>query len=611
MKKMNVFRGLCACLLLISAAAGLFVPRVYAQAQRPGMSRSMEQAIRLYHENEDTEAMDRFMDILTKGSPSEKALANEYINKITTRMNTGVPTLDDGRTEGGTVNVVQPKEKGVAGKESEESPSPAYEDEEESSGDRALQERDEINKKISDKIAKMRRDILLYLNNHSEAVQIYMGDGSPKAISLNTSYFFAAGTSFRAGTDLILTAVAGLVFTLGRTHCLILPEGSVAGDVKIQNIRRALALNSYLEARGVSKARLEVNLTGSDISFPKELTSIKGMIILFDYKKEPRLNDVEDIRSKGPRVSLGVYPTAIAVHKGEGAVVEFSVFESPAGRPSWSFQVFQVQDNGSRLQLQEISGSGPQYNQSFWNGRKKFFGARYPSGKYIFTVIAKDLQGRETSLSRYLAIRLTPEEEQAMAAKPARNTRKAAAAPSGAKPVTLKPGAGGKKGKLLKKSSRGGKAVLKKGKSAALRKKGVRKPAARKAVEIPEEEGAGAPPGAATSGKAAPPEGGEFSGQVSYKIYFKENTATITSNSEKKLAQVADTLGLYPMANIDLTGYAYSGEANAEVMAENRVNYVATRLTEKYKIEQARMDIKSRVSETPKSTVEIKMTGNE
>jgi hypothetical protein len=41
---------------------------------------------------------------------------------------------------------------------------------------------------------------------------------------------------------------------------------------------------------------------------------------------------------------------------------------------------------------------------------------------------------------------------------------------------------------------------------------------------------------------------------------------------------VAQTLGYYPLANIALTGYASTGEANAE---------------------------------TPKSTVEIQMTGNE
>ena len=55
-----------------------------------GLSRNMEQAIRLYHNGQDNEAMDRFMDILIKGTPSEKSLANDYISKITLRMNSGV-----------------------------------------------------------------------------------------------------------------------------------------------------------------------------------------------------------------------------------------------------------------------------------------------------------------------------------------------------------------------------------------------------------------------------------------------------------------------------------------------------------------------------------------
>jgi len=620
MKNMSGLKRAFSCLLLMSAVWGLSVTCLRAQAQpaRSGNSRSMEQAIRLYHEGEDAEAMDRFMDILMKGSPSEKALANEYITKINTRMNTGVPTIQDSSSEGGTVNVVQKKEKGVVDDAPRMAPDPAAsEDDEETAGEKAGQERDAINDKINSKIAQMRRDILLDLNNHSEAVGIFMGDGMPKAISLDPSYFFAGETGFRAGTDPILTAIAGLIFTLGRANCLILPEGSASGDVKIKSIRRALALNSYLEARGVSKSRLEVNLTGSEIQFPKELTNINGILILFDYKKDPRLKEGEDMQTKGPKVSLGVYPTAIAVHKGEGAVVEFSVFDTAVGQPTWNFQVFQVLKDGSRLQLQEVGGSGSQYNQSFWNGRKKFFGAPYPSGKYIFTITAKDVEGRETVLSRYLAIRLTPEEEKAMASRPApkREVERDTVTSSGVKTRTLKPGAGGKAGKLLKKGAlplKKGK-VLKKGKAALPKKsRAAKKPPA-------EEENAEAPaePAAdpAAESKAPPqgPEGGgaEFSGQVSYKIYFKENTATITTNSEKKLAQVAETLGYYPKANLALTGYAYSGEANAESMAESRVNYVATRLTEKYKIDQARMEIKSKVSDSPKSTVEIKMTGNE
>ena len=103
----------------------------------------------------------------------------------------------------------------------------------------------------------------------------------------------------------------------------------------------------------------------------------------------------------------------------------------------------------------------------------------------------------------------------------------------------------------------------------------------------------------------------EFSSQVSYKIYFREETAIITPNSEKKLDQVAETMGYYPMAKIKLIGYAYSGETNSEIMAQNRVNYVFTRLAGKYKVEQERMDIYTQISDTPKSIVEITMMGKE
>ena len=65
------------------------------------------------------------------------------------------------------------------------------------------------------------------------------------------------------------------------------------------------------------------------------------------------------------------------------------------------------------------------------------------------------------------------------------------------------------------------------------------------------------------------------------------------------------------MAKIKLIGYAYSGEANSETMAQNRVNYVSMRLSSKYKIEKDRMDISTQISDAPKSIVEIKMLGKE
>jgi len=621
--KITLPAALFAALL---AGAWLLPPGVSAQSSQSAISRSMEQAIRLYHDGQDNDAMDRFMDILVQGTPSEKALANEYITKITLRMNTGVNTVKDRGAEPTTLTEVsQPKPATQAGAAR---PQPAARAEEQDAEDTERSQRDDdqtqkdrVNDKISSKITLMRRDLLLELGK-TDAVKIYMGDGMPKAITLDPNFFFANESTFRAGTDKQLNALAGLVFTLGKANCLILPEGSAEGDVKIKSIRRAIALNSYFESRGVSKSRLEVNLTGSDVRFPKELTNISGVIILFDYDKQPRLKDLEDMQTKGPKVSLGIYPTAIAVNNNEGSIVEFAAFESPIGIPTWKFQVYEIQKDGSRLLLQEISGTGQQYNQSFWNGRKKFFGAAYPSGKYMFMVTAADTEGRETSLSRLLVIKPTPEEENALRSQTA--AQKAAGretvTSTGVKTRSLsRTGTGVKAGKTIKgKKGAGTGKVLGAGKTGKKALKGAgaakaSKKTAKKAAKKPaaaEADSADTPDAPAQgAGENAP--AGQGSGQVSYKIYFKENTSILTDNSEKKLAQVAETLGYYPMASIQLIGYAYSGEANADAMAENRVNYVVARLAEKYKIDKSRMEAQSKVAETPKSTVEITMTGKE
>lgn len=608
MKKQTVFKFAFPWLLVLFFCASGPLPDLSAQASKSGISRSMEQAIRLYHEGEDTEAMDRFMQILVKGTPSEKALANEYITKITLRMNTGVNSVKDRGAEPTTLTEVSQPRSGVspravplgikAGRQEEM-------EEERGQQDDAESQKARVSEKIAAKIDQTRRNLLLEMGS-SDAVKIYMGDGVPKALTLDPNFFFANEATFRPGTDKMLSNISGLVFTLGKANCLILPEGSAEGDVKIKSIRRALALNSYLESRGVSKSRLEVNLTGTDVRFPKELTNISGLIILFDYDKQPRLKDIEDLQTKGPKVSLGIYPTAISVQNNEGSIVEFSAFESPIGIPSWKFQVFEIQKDGSRLMLQEISGSGPQYNQSFWNGRKKFFGEPYPSGRYMFTVTATDVEGRETSLSRLLLVRPTKEEELAQQSRTAsqRAAEKETVTKSGLKARSLgAKGTGLAAGKKLKGAA---------GKKGRLSKKGSSKkaralPKNKVVAEAPDAEAPAAGEGAAPSGEAAPP--GEPSGQVSYKVYFTEaNTLTLTSGSEKRLAQVAETMGYYPMANIKLIGYAYSGEPNAEAVAESRVNLVAARLSEKYKIDRSRMDLQSKVTEATKRAVEIKMT---
>jgi hypothetical protein len=53
------------------------------------LSRPMRLGIRYYEKGEDLQAMDQFMDVLTRGDPAERNMANEYINLITHRMNSG------------------------------------------------------------------------------------------------------------------------------------------------------------------------------------------------------------------------------------------------------------------------------------------------------------------------------------------------------------------------------------------------------------------------------------------------------------------------------------------------------------------------------------------
>src|SRR3989339_360875 len=114
---------------------------------RAGLSRSTEQAIRLYHEGQDNEAMDRFMDILVKGTPSEKSLANSYISRITLRMNTGIPSQKDPGTDGGVLKEVE------SAKQVQVRQQPGFKDLAPSEEEAAAQEEPEAQKtRIADKI---------------------------------------------------------------------------------------------------------------------------------------------------------------------------------------------------------------------------------------------------------------------------------------------------------------------------------------------------------------------------------------------------------------------------------------------------------------------------
>ncbi|MDP2865262.1 MAG: hypothetical protein Q8O90_03370, partial [Elusimicrobiota bacterium] len=172
MKTKTALKFILPVLLVLFFAAYGPLPGLSAQAAKSGLSRSMEQAIRLYHEGEDTEAMDRFMVILVKGTPSEKALANEYITKITLRMNTGVNTVSDRGAEPTTLTEVSQPKSGISPRAVPLGIKVTAEDkayEERGPEDDAEAQKERVSGKIAAKIAQMRRDLLLELGR-SDAV---------------------------------------------------------------------------------------------------------------------------------------------------------------------------------------------------------------------------------------------------------------------------------------------------------------------------------------------------------------------------------------------------------------------------------------------------------
>ncbi len=556
-----------------------FSASVFAQSSGEGMSRSMEQAIRLYRAGETTEAMDRFMDILIKGSPTEKALANEYISRITIGMNTGVTGVNDDDNDAGLAAVkqqTQAKKSAATGVPDSQTP-------EQISDTNSAARKEVIAKRVNKALEDLRNDVILKLSNIG-SVKLYTKNGQLTALSMNSNAFFAGDTAFKSGTEEALSLISGLIFSLGKVSCLILPEGSVGGDIKIKNIRRAIALNSYFEKRGISKAKIDVDLVGNDISIPKELANVGGLIILFDYTKEPKLKPTDDnLPEKGPRVSLGVYPTAIAPHKNEGAVVEFSIMEPPAGIPSWTFQIYQAQPDGSRLLLQEIRGTGAQYNQSYWNGRRNFFGVPYSAGRYIFSITARDIEGNESKpVSRYVQIQPNPAQAKSASVD---------------KSVTLKQIQQKKQENEYAKFSNvemdagayPAKSKATAGKNKYSKKNNAKNAAGRNA----KKNTAAKKPGT--------------SGQKEYKVYFQEKTANPSTSGKKVIANIADELSANDSVSVKITGYASSDDENPQSLADERSNFVADTLADQYGIDASRIDTATSVSDSAQNMASVEI----
>lgn len=614
----------------------------------------MKLAVRFYEQGEDIQAMDRFMEILTKGDPSERSMANEYINLITHRMNTlggggGAPTPKAG------VSVAVPVNPNVASPVRRADPAAAARVAPETISDgeaargratrfdaidddsarssarkRAAPPRARADDMPAANKALMRKEIRARLRNaverslsdvkSIEGVRVVMREnGDPEAIGIPTSKLFQAGIAFQTGASKILDPLTKLVFALGTTQAVILPEGTAIGDAKVMDMRRTMGISSHFFNAGIAPPRVRVNLLNTQVDIPKGLMDFKGVVIVFVYNQPLSLVVESAVGDElGPPISLGVYPPSFRPARGQGVIIEFSVSDPPAGLVSWKFQLLQPSRDGAELApLQDVVGGGPVFHQIFWNGKQNYFGQTLAPGRYECVLTAMDAKNRQRSLHRWIQVLDDGGSSESLLAEkgPSEGTRAepvsaaetspaapAALAPSadltGAsakplvagvkaapRPVELKPRSEAPRVKrqVVKRPVRGKKA----GKADKGRLARATQPKAAAPQPRDEEAGEGAAPQESKPSKSS---------ATKWALNFGKGTYQLTPEAERLLAAAAAAVPTHPLENLRVTGHSGAGEPDGAALADKRAKMVASILVNRYQVDSKRIYLSSDAS---------------
>lgn len=559
----GAFVCMAALKRIIILAAILSAPCALAQ-EDGDLSRPMRAAIRLYERGEDLQAMDRFMEILTKGDPTERARANEYLNAITHRMNTGQSAPVRGSSDQESADI-KPVARRADPPDSVDEPAPplrktapaAPRETEMSAADTTLM-RKEIRARMRSAQEKSLDDLRAV-----EGVRVVLrANGDPDAIGLPSPLLFKSGIAFQRGASRLLDPLTRLVFSLGGSQVLILPEGTSIGDAKVLDMRRTMGISSHLYQAGVAPPRVRVNLLNTQVSVPPSLQDFRGVIVVFLHDQPLSLaveNAIGD--DSGPPISLGVYPQQIRPVRDQGAVIEFSVADPHAGVASWKFQLLHPSVDGSDLStLQEVIGGGPVFHQIFWNGKRNYFGNPLPAGRYECVLSAVDAKNRRRTLHRWI---------QVLGEGPAPAEKLLSEAPA-AKSAPPSPDLPGDSSRPLVSGVKP---------AAAPKRKIVKRPVRPKTQSLPSPE---------PTPRGADP--------TRYALAFEKNTHQMTRSSEQALAKAALALANYPLETLRVVGHSALGEPEGDALAGRRAKMVAGLLVNRYQVEPKKIQISSSAS---------------
>ncbi|MFH1723140.1 MAG: hypothetical protein ABII00_00820 [Elusimicrobiota bacterium] len=571
------------------------------------LSNQMRLAIDLYGKERDMEAMDRFMEILVQGSAAERTMANEYLNLITQRMAGGgkvdrKPPVGAAAVSASPPGAPRPD---AAGEEEPAAPvrRPAEPEPREVEERPALAEsrlsrsdRDLMKKEIDDKIRNRTRVLLGQLRRYEDIVVHMANSQLPRAIGIPSSVLFDSGTRFVKGSGKILDILGDLVFGLGATQVVILPESALLGESKILDMRRTMGISAHLTKAGLAPARVRVNLLSTQVDVPQQVRDFKGVLLIFVYNQPMKLSSEDEVGAEsGPPLSLGVSPGSLDPKKGEGVIIEFSVVEPPTGLMSWRFQLLGPGERAGDdlVVLQEVKGSAPVYHQIYWNGRKRYFGKELPAGRYECLLTATDLKNRTRKKRAWIAVEGKPSR---IASKP---ETKPESGP-GPEPGAVRPQVGRK---IVTESSPAPKLrSVEIGKEAPRRRRSRRRP--RRAQKKVAAKTLSSPPAAAQAEGKEPAASARRATVTNYQVVFVRNTSNVTSEGELVIERVDEVRRMYPLARAELVGYANTGEPNPESLARDRARLVSDRLEDRG-MKTNRIDIRTQIVEFEAAKVEI------
>jgi len=623
------------------AVAATFAVAALAQEDEEGsgahQSHQMKTAVMFYERGDDMQAMDRFMDILVKGDPSERAMANEYLNLITHRMNVGAN--DFKRPSPPPATQVEAVEREPARKPAPRiAPPEAVRPAVRSDAALPAANRDLMRKEIRAKLRYLLETSLKELKTHDGVRVPMLENGDPQAVGIPSPLLFSGGIAFNKDAGRLLDSLTRLVYSLGSTQVVILPEGTGVGDAKVQDMRRSMGVSAHLFGAGIATPRVRVNLLNSQVDIPKSLQDFKGIVLIFIYNRPLELVVESSLGEEaGPPISLGVYPQAFRPENNEGSIIEFSVSDPPAGLVSWKFQLLQPATGTVELApLQEVAGGGPVFHQIYWNGRQNYFGAILPGGRYECVVSATDAKNRTRTLHRWIQLAApgsaapAPQAQAAPAAptkaeatakpKAAQNAPAAAPAKSAAVAKTSAEEPAGPAETLLKEEKAAVHAVQIKKAPRAAGRKPPRRARAGKAAAAPAKPRVQAKPAAkveaepaaqpAPEAAAAAPKADATPGV--FVVAFKAGTHQMTPEGQKIMAKAEGAVADEPKKDIELRGFAESTEPDAARLAERRAQLIAGLLINKDLVEPKRIHIRPEVSAGGDAKkVEIRLAGEE